>query len=86
MPICVQRWKTVFKYLAGEPSHVCVVITVSGTDKQAAFSMAFHGHIKWCRATAVWSVNYSEGNQYGADLSHWTDLTLFFTWKHSMKA
>lgn len=71
----------------GRPPQMCyvVVITVSGTDKQAAFSMAFHWHRKWYDTTALCSVNYSEGNQYGPDLSRWTDFKLFFTWKHSMK-
>lgn len=77
--------KLCFSIWQAAPSLFCGVITVSGADKQAAFSMAFHWHIKWYHATALWSVNYSEGNQYGPDLSRWTDFTLFFTWKHSMK-
>lgn len=58
------------KYWQAAPVLVCVVITVSGTDRQAAFSMAFRWHIKWYHTTALWSVNYSEGNQYSPDRSH----------------
>lgn len=77
--LCVKMENCVLVF--GRPPQVFfrLVIIVSGTDKQAAFSMAFHWHIKWYNVTALWSVNYSEGNQYGPDLSRWTDFRLFFT-------